>query len=165
MQFNPKKSVCAIFSKDKRLAKPPITLSGNRLKWTDHIKHLGNYVSNNLKESEEINKKKCNLIGKTNLIIGNLCGVSAMSLVNVFRSQCSMYGAQAWCLSDSSVRTFHSTFNRCIRRILELPYATHTRFLPELSGIPNSKDSEVNLLLSFTTPCLKVKMSMLDTLL
>jgi hypothetical protein len=144
MQYNVKKTVCTLFTRQRRIQKPQIMLSGKALQWVECVKHLGNFVSHDLSETEEISKKKCDLIGRVNAIVGGLTGVNMKSHLKILQSQCSFYGAQAWHLRDSSVRSFHSTFNRCIRRIMNLPYATHTRFLPELSGLPHSKDSIAN---------------------
>ena len=63
------------------------------------------------------------------------------SKLKAMQTQCNFYGAQAWCLSDATGKTFYSTCNHCISRIMNLPYKTRTRFLPELSGIPHAKDS------------------------
>ena len=98
-------------------------------------------MSHDLKEKEEVCKKKCDLIGRVNLITGTLPGVHMDYQLKVLRSQCHFYGSEAWHLSDVNIKTFHTTFNRGVRRIMHLPYATHIRFLPELSGLPHSKDS------------------------
>jgi hypothetical protein len=106
-------------------------------------------VSHDLKEKEEIHKKRCDLIGRVNMIVGTLAGVHVQHQLRVLQSQCHFYGAEAWHLTDTNVKTFHSAFNRGIRRLMHLPYATHTRFLPELSGLPHSKDSIANRLVKF----------------
>jgi hypothetical protein len=141
MQYNTKKTVCTLFTRQRKMQKPHIMLSGSALRWVDHVKHLGNFVSHDLRETEEISRKKCDLIGRVNVIVGSLPGVSVAAQLKVMQSQCNFYGSQAWLLGDASVRTFHTTFNRCIRRVMCLPYTTHTRFLPELSGLRHSKDS------------------------
>ena len=44
----------------------------------------------------------------------------------------SFYGAQAWVLSDKNVGQFQTMWNRCVRRILDLPDTTHRILLPGL---------------------------------
>ena len=141
MVYNPKKSVCILFSKARRKTDlPDINLYGTPLEWMTCVKHLGNHLIQNLGESDEILNKKGDFIGRINTIIANfpLCPDSvAMSLL---RTQCChMYGCQAWNLADRKVNEFHNTWNRGVRRLLNLPYQTHRRFLPQIAGMQNSE--------------------------
>ena len=144
MKYNEKKTVCILYSRKCRPVAPLMQLSASTLKWVNCVKHLGNYVSNNLKETQEINNKRGDIIGRVNVIVGSLTGVNTSSQLKVLRSQCHFHGSEAWHLRDYSVKTFYSTVNRAIRRIMHLPFATHTRFLQPLSGLPLSKDSIAN---------------------
>ena len=61
--------------------------------------------------------------------------------VKVFNTQCGhFYGAQSWNLTDSAIKDFQVMWNRCIRRILEVHFATHTRYLPHLIGTKTALD-------------------------
>ena len=102
MQYNVKKTVCTLFTRNRKVKKPQIMLSGSALKWTDCVKHLGNYVASDLKETDEILKKKSDLVGRANLIIGSLGGVNVQSKLKVMQTQCSFYGAwrDALCAKD-----------------------------------------------------------------
>ena len=114
------------------------------LQWVDCAKHLGNHVSCDLRETEEIRRKKGDLIGRVNVIAGTLVGVSCELQLKVLRSQCHYYGSETWSLSDPNVKLLHTAVNKGVRRLMNLPYATHTRFLPVLSGLPSAKDSIAN---------------------
>ena len=51
-----------------------------------------------------------------------------------------LYGAQAWNLTDGAIKDFQVMGNRCIRWVLEVHFATHTRYLPHLIGTKKALD-------------------------
>ena len=145
MQFNPKKSVCIVFTKKKRVSEPQIILSGQRLKWVKEVKHLGNWLSTKLDEQCEIKMKRNNFIIRVNQIIANFGSVKEETKLKVFQSQCcDFYGCQAWRFSDNWCDSYHKLYNRSVRRLLNLPYATHTRFLQVFTKMPLSEDTVFN---------------------
>ena len=131
LQFNPNKSVCVSFYKSNKLkTMPTVTMCNTVIEWADKVKHLGNHIMYNLSESHEINVKKGDLAGRVNSVIVNLCGMSDEVIMQVFNSQCChYYGSAAWNLADNNVSQFYTMYNKCVRRLLDLPYKTHTRFL------------------------------------
>lgn len=131
LQFNPAKSVCVPFSRSNKLSiMPTVTMNNTVIKWEQKVKHLGNYILSNLSEAQEINVKKGDLVGRVNLVIVSLCGMSDQVIMQVFNSQCChYYGSAAWNLTDKSISQFYALYNKCVRRLLGLPYKTHTRFL------------------------------------
>ena len=53
--FNAKNTVCILFSGRHGSRTPPVmSLNGTVLHWKDTVKHLGNFISNDLSEDEEI---------------------------------------------------------------------------------------------------------------
>ena len=133
MTFNPTKSVCVAFSR-KPLEPVSLKLGGRQFVWCDHTKHIGDYKSSDLREAKEISVKRSDLVGRVNTAIGNLQGVPAGGLVQVFRSKCChYYGSQAWQYDQGCLKDFTTMWNRCVRRLLNLPNRTHTRFLPEIT--------------------------------
>jgi len=142
MEYNPLKSVCMVFTKGKMNIDPPqIELSGRMLRWVTQVKHLGNHISCDLSEDRDIQAKRGDLVGRVNTLLANCYGAPDNVLMEVFSSQCShMYGAQTWNFKDKSVKSFHTMWRRCIRRLLDLPWQTHSRFLPDLTGLKSSED-------------------------
>jgi len=131
--------MCIAFTGCASQETPDIVLMGDKLEWVDNIKHLGNILSHNLDEGAEMKLKRSELIGRVNMMVANLPGVTDQALMKVFQAQCcSFYGSQAWLLQDQNVAKFHTLYNRCVRRLLSLPWTTHTRYLPSLSGAPLS---------------------------
>ena len=129
MTFNPTKTICVLFSR-KPQETVPISLGGHQLVWCKFAKHLGNYISSDLRDAKEVSMKRSDLIGRVNTVLGNLHGVPRESVMKVFRSKCChYYGSQAWQLDQNCVKDFATMWNRCVRRLLCLPNRTHTRFL------------------------------------
>ena len=61
--------------------------------------------------------------------------------MTVFRSQCChFYGMQAWQLTDPSVTDFYTMWNKCVRRLLNIPRTTHRRYLPHLAEMKKPVD-------------------------
>ena len=60
MQFNPKQSVCVHFSRTPNIT-PRMTLAGKELSWVKRVKHLGNYLCQDLSSQYEIQMKRSDL--------------------------------------------------------------------------------------------------------
>ena len=140
MSYNPTKSHCVLFSK-KRRTPPELTLNGQTLKWDKQAKHLGNVISSDLDEHQDVRHKRSDLVGRVNTVSGNLYELSNDIIMKMFSSQCChYYGTQTWQFSTSTVGHFGTMWNRCVRRLLNLPNRTHCRFLPHLANIRSPVD-------------------------
>ena len=137
VQYNPKKTVCIMFSRRLGTIKPVIKLCGSEIKWVDTIHHLGNVISCNLTEAHDVKHKKGDLIQRVNSVLSTLDGSNDQILKKVFNTQCShLYGTPAWRFRDKSVREFVTAWNRSVRRLFRLPFMTHTRYLPHMLDAP-----------------------------
>ena len=138
--YNPVKSVCMLFSR-KVMNTPDIKLADRPLKWVTSTKHLGNYIDCNLSETTEIKHKKGDLVQRVNKMLSALGKSPDRVISEAFKAICAhFYGSQAWNLNDKAVSEFTTMWNRCVRRILHLPYQTHTRYLPDLIESKNAFD-------------------------
>ena len=139
VKYNPTKTVCVRFSKKEGSA-PEIHLSGTPLKWVKSVKDLG-IVDSDLRETTEIRHTRGDLIGRVNTMMANLGKCPDKVTRKVFNTQCGhFYGAQAWNLTNSAIKDFQVMWNRCIRRVLEVHFATHTGYLPHLIGTKTALD-------------------------
>jgi hypothetical protein len=130
VEYNAKKTVCVLFSK-KNVRKTSVKLCGKELEWVQSVKHLGNYLDENMSESTEIRRKKHDLVQRVNYVVSTLGNCEDAIIKTVFNSKCAhFYGCQSWNLMDRSVKEFQIMWNRCVRRILSLHYCTHTKLLP-----------------------------------
>ena len=138
--YNPKKSVCVLFSKRQKVT-PSISLNGQDLHWNSKVKHLGNVLSYNMDEGLDVSLKRGDLASRVNKLMGSLQGASSDVLMKVFSSKCChFYGSSAWRLRDNNIKDFETMYNRSVRRVLHLPYRTHTRLLPLLTGKANAME-------------------------
>ncbi len=66
---------------------------------------------------------------------------SDMAIKKAFNTQCAhLYGVPAWDFSDVLMKDFQIMWNRCVRTILQLPYATHAIFLPQIMEISSTTE-------------------------
>jgi hypothetical protein len=112
---------------------PYVTLCGHALSWVQDFKYLGNWISNNLTEEVEINKKVGNFYGNVNKLYSSFKCTGVSHIVTLFNSYCChFYGSQAWRLCDRNIDKIYKAWNKSVRHICNLPYNTHTYFLPFL---------------------------------
>ena len=112
-----------------------ISLDGKHLAWVKTVKYLGNYLDCDMSEKTDVRMKRSDLVYRVNHTISTLGKCRKEVTVNVFNTKCChFYGAQAWNLCDSNIVQFQTMWNRCTRRILEVPSTTHRNLLPGLVG-------------------------------
>jgi len=58
-----------------------------------------------------------------------------MVKLKLFKSYCtSIYVAELWTVDSANIETFCVAWRKALRRILQLPYSSHSYFLPILSN-------------------------------
>ena len=159
LQFNPIKSACVCFRKEKTVDLGSVSLNREIIPWVNETKHLGHIIMHNLNEKREILFKRSDLVCRTNVLLSQFGSMHHSVLLKIFMSQCAhIYGCQSWILHDRNVRLYYTMFNKCIRRLLKLPFKTHTSFLPLLSHNAPVGSLIANRMLKFIN-----KMSRLDS--
>ena len=140
MTYNSSKSHCVLFTRKKK-AFPNLLLNGQTLKWEQQAKHLGNFLYYDLSEKQDVRMKRSDLVGRVNTIVGSLHQLTPDIIAKMFASQCChYYGTQTWQFSSSTLGDFSTMWNRCVRRLLNLPNKTHRRFLPHLVSMKSPSD-------------------------
>ncbi len=102
---------------------------------------IGNYLDTTMKEETEIRRRKGDIVQRVdNMLVST--GLNSEAVVRkAYTTQCAhLYGAVAWIFRDKAVSEFQTTWNKCVRRIFNLPYTTHTRFLPHIREISTVTD-------------------------
>ena len=132
--FNARKTASILFNGRYRYVEPPnISLNGTAIPWQKSVKHLGNIVSCDLSEKEEIHTKQCDFIGRTNSIIAKFKGVNRRTLSKVFVSQCChYYGCQAWSLDDNALASYYTCWRKGVRKLWYIPNIARSPILPLL---------------------------------
>ena len=131
--FNEKKTTGMVFGASNVNCKA-IQVNGNNVDWVSNAKHLGNVIDDKLSDLKDINAKKGHFIASVNWFVGNFRGkVPIECYIRLFQSYCSThYGSILWPLHDRGFNDFCVTWNKGVRRMLNLSNMTHTALLGQL---------------------------------
>ena len=69
--YNGKKTVCLCFSGRRHIDPPSVTLNDVQLVWKSSAKHLGNIITTDLCDDEEIRFKKRDFVARANSVVCN----------------------------------------------------------------------------------------------
>jgi len=140
VRYNPKKTMCIQLGGPQVLPHPDIALYSQNLQWCEVVKHLGNMVSSDLKDENDIKKKKADFIVRTNTILANFRAISVKARTVLFISKCcSFYGSQIWSLHSKCIDELEVCWRKATRRLLGLPNTTRSVLLPYLLNCDNLK--------------------------
>ena len=133
--FNSKKTVCVPFGQTHSNGTRRVSLGGASLEWRSHVKYLGNYLSTDLSDDLDIRHKQGDFISATNKLNCVFRTVSCKIKMRLFQSYCTAwYGSQCWLLGSNSAKRMNISWQKSVRRLLNLPYRTHCKVLPVLSN-------------------------------
>ena len=131
--YNSKKTTCMRIGSNGDPPARAVSLNGSPLTWTRRIKHLGNIITCDLKDSEDITFKKGAFISQVNRLNCKMSQVSGNVKGQLMQTYCcSWYGCQTWDLASKSACQMNTEWNKAVRRTLRVPYTTHTNLLPLL---------------------------------
>ena len=97
VKFNAKNTVCMCFSRNPTCRDIDVLLSGEKLHWSNHVKHLGNTLSHNLNDEIDVQVKRGHFYGFVNTLCAKFkCVLGDLNLATkLFMSYCcSFYGSQ-----------------------------------------------------------------------
>lgn len=98
--------------------------------------HLGNILSSDLNDSEDILSKCRDMLTKFNALFSCFPNLDPSILTNLFQSYClSLHGSALWNISSRSLQTLEVSFNKILRRIWKLPHASHTAIVHCTAGL------------------------------
>ena len=145
--YNASKTVCIFFNGKRYYGNhpPDVFLNDSKLNWVLKVKHLGNTITWNLSEENEINNKIGDFIGRTNSLIANFKFTHRNILSHVFCTQCChLYGCQAWALDSKYMGKFDVAWRRAIRKLWYLPYKARSKMLPVLVNSQSVSDHAIS---------------------
>ena len=146
---------------------PSLELCGNPLPWVDKIKHLGNTISNVMDGNQmDCKVKTAKYIDKNNTLCQEFFFAHPQSKVainNIYNSHFT--GCQLWRFGTRQMEKLESTYNRSIKIMLDLPWATHRYFMEPLTGLPHVSKILVQRYLSFISKIEKSSKTALRKLL
>ena len=144
-----KTKLMAFLKKPREL--PSLVLCGTLLPWVDKIKHLGNTITNcNDRNQLDTKIKTARYIDKNNSLMQEFYFAKPETKVEVNKIYNSHFtGSQLWDLGSREVGKLESTYNRSVKIMLDLPWATHRYLIEPLTGTPHVSRQLVRRYLSF----------------
>ena len=146
---------------------PELVLCGNLLPWVDRVKHLGNTISNVMDGNQlDIKIKAAKYVDKNNSLCQEFYFAHPRTKVEVNNIyNCHFTGSQLWNLGSKEMGRFESTYNRSIKIMYDLPWATHRYFMEPLTEKPHMRTIMIKRYLSFIEKIEKSKKDSLKALL
>ena len=128
--FNATKSRHLFFSKKNISTKVKFQMQGATIPTVENEKHLGNMIGKN-GSNKSVKDSVSELYKNTNLLMSQFSKCNIDVKYKLFKSYCmSVYGSQRWDFSNRICETFYIAWRKCIRRLLGVPYNTHSNLLP-----------------------------------
>ena len=160
------KTKCLAFLKIPRKL-PKLLLCGNELPWADKLKHLGNTIDGSLDGGQLDTKVKSARYVQNNVSLNQeFYFAHPKSKVNVNSIYNTHYtGSQIWNLFGSEAVKLEGTYNRSVKIMCDLPYATHRYFIEHVTEKPHIRKTLVHRYLKFVQSIEKSSKSSLHLLL
>ena len=139
---NPRKckTKCLAFLKNPREL-PKLMLCGNELPWVDRLKHLGNTIDNSINGGQLDNKIKSARYLQNNVSLNQefyfAHPKSKLTVNSIYNSHYT--GSQIWNLFGNEASKLEGTYNRSVKIMCDLPYATHRYFIEHVTEKPHIK--------------------------
>ena len=142
LQFNPLKTQLINFRLGVSGSNSIFSFCGSTLQFSPTVLHLGNKLSYDLCDDQDILLKSRYLSRAANSLFSTFPKVGPIPLSYLFSSYClALYGCELWNLSSPGLKAIEVTFNKCLRRIWGLPPRTHTGILHCCAGFQSIYNS------------------------
>ena len=130
---------------------PNMMLCGNPLPWTDKFKHLGINIENKIDGCEhDMKVKRAQFIDKNIELNQEFYFAHPSTKVKVNQIYNSHYsGSPLWDLFGPGAASMEATFNKSVKLMLDLPYATHRCFIEPLTDLKHVKLTLIQRFLGF----------------
>ena len=130
---------------------PSMMLCGNPLPWVDKLLHLGNMVSNQIDGGQlDMRQKAARYVDKNCSINQEFsfahprCRIMLNKIYN-----CHFSGCQTWNLFSQGAEKFFSTYNRSVKVMADLPFATHRYLIEPITEEPHMSITVIRNYLKF----------------
>ena len=148
-QVKCKTKLMAFLKKPRDL--PNLSLCGNPLPWVNKIKHLGNTISNVMDGCQlDIKVKLAKYVDKSISLCQEFYFAhpkTKVKLNNIYNNHFT--GSQLWKLGSRGLDKFEATYNRSVKIMFDLPWATHRYFVEPLTDTPHMSRTLAKRYLSF----------------
>ena len=144
------KTKCISFMKKPKPLKD-MELCGNTLPWVNDFKHLGNNISNQYGFTDhDINIKRAVCANKNIEINQEFHFASSDTKFKINQIYNSHYtGSPIWNLFNAEALQFESTYNRSVKIMYDLPYATHRHLIEPVTNARHVRITLISRFLGF----------------
>jgi hypothetical protein len=146
---------------------PSLSLCGNPLPWVNKVKHLGNTIGNVMDGCKlDLKTNNARYIEKNNSINQELYFAHPQTKFRVNSIYNSHFtGSQLWEFGSREMEKLETTYNKSIKIMFNLPWATHRNLIEPLTGMPHIRRILIWRYLSFIKKIQKSKKTALTNLL
>jgi len=110
-------------------------IGGKVVEFVESFSHLGHIINSKFDDSDDILHRRNSFNGQANNILCYFSKLDMLVKIKLFKSFCSsVYGCELWSLNDSIIEDFCVAWRKTLRRVLNLPYNSHSYLLPLLSN-------------------------------
>ena len=154
---DPKKSktMCVAFCNSDKVKLAPVMLNGNALPWVSKTKHIGNILHESGSTDQDLKQKKGMFIQTAMDLNTEFLSLSPdvkMKLNLLYNSHFT--GSNIWNLESEEASRLYSSWNKNVKILFDLPWATHRWVLEELTG-KNLKTMLLSRFVKFTNSIMK----------
>ena len=136
LKFNASKCQYLIFKPTHSVGEGdrPIPFCGQQVPVSNSATHLGHYIGMD-QNAQSVNKCVEELVQRTNALKSKFAHCTYDVRYSLFRTYCMCaYGAVLWDFDHNTVERFFCAWRKCVRRVLGVPYTTHSGLLTEICG-------------------------------
>ena len=131
VDFNPNKYLLLVYRNDSEPVHG-IYYNNSFVKAQQYGKHLGNIIGPNVGNKDVINVVD-NLCISCNALLNTFPMLSGKAKYRLFKTYCMpLYGSIHWDLSCSYMQMFFTQWRKCVRKIFNIPFQTHSNLLPSI---------------------------------
>ena len=144
MAFNICKTVCMVFNplRSRMIVNrvfPAFTVCNTDLKFVNKFKYLGNIITDDLRDDADIEREIRSLFTRCNILISKFKLCSWNVKIRLFQVYCTcFYNSALWSsFTLSTVRRFHCSYNKCLKRFFGLPKHSSVTAALLQTGLPS----------------------------
>jgi hypothetical protein len=133
-------------------------INGCRIENVRSYPHLGHIITSQFTDKEDILFRRNCFVGQVNNVSCYFRNLDLAVKLKLFKSFCSsIYGCELWALEGCFINDFCTAWRKALRRMMDLPYNSHSFLLPFLSDTLPIIDEIYKRSARFIVSCLFAK--------
>lgn len=157
LTFNPSKSVYMVFGNNKTDADETIIFNDVTVKSVSSTKYLGHWISSKPVCCYDYKPALGEYAGRVNSLCSSFSFIPYDIKYTLCQILCqTLYGCEIWRINDFILDKIDLSWRKSIRKLCQLPYRTHSRYLPFLVDHGGLQQIVFSRIIGFFQACLKV---------